>query len=122
MYENWLGRRLRMRKRRVIRAICEYRNPRDGKAGIGDICRALGKAGKAVDKGEVESMEETLRNEYSGYVNVVPGGGVVRVMPRAITENKRYERKAAQFRQWVFATITAVGAVLLGFVLVKYFG
>ncbi len=108
-----------MRKKRVIQAICDCRDPRDGKAGLADICLGLG---KAADKCELDSLEETLRKEYSGYVDVVSGGGCVRVKPRAIAENARYEREATQFRQWILATVTAVAAVLLGFFLGTYFG
>ena len=82
-----------MKKQRVIQAICDCRDPRDGKAGIADICRALG---KAADRDELDRLEETLRKEYNGYVDVVTDGGCVRVKPRALAENARNERGAGE--------------------------
>lgn len=108
-----------MRKKFIIRAISDCTDPRDHKAGLGDICLALG---KGTEQKEVERMAEMLRKNYSAYATVDSSGGCLTVKPLAHAESARYERRLAQFVQWGLATVTATGATLLGFFLGKYFG
>ncbi len=108
-----------MRKRIVIQAISDCTDPRDHKAGIADICRALGKDS---NQEETKRITETLRNDYRAYVDVVSGGGCVIVKPLTHAESARCERRHAQLVQWLLATATAIGATLLGFFLGKTYG
>ena len=108
-----------MMKRTVIRAISDCTDPRDHKAGIGDICLALG---KVADQAQVDRITKMLRDDYSAYVAIVTDGGCVVVKTLTHAASARYDRRYAQLLQWLLAIATAIAATLLGFFLGKYFG
>ena len=108
-----------MRKRIVLRAISDCTDTRDQKAGIGDICRALG---KETNQQEVERITKMLQKDYGVYVTVVSGGGCVIVKPLTHAVSARYERRHERLEQWLLASATTIVVGLLGFFLGKFFG
>lgn len=103
------------KQQKVIRVICDCTDPQDRRAGIGDICRALG---KDASPPEVARLREMLgQKEYRGYITVSGRGDHVRVLERSFAENARYERRQKQ----LLHAAVAVLAVLLAFFLGKFF-
>ncbi len=108
-----------MSRQTVIRAISDCTDQEDQKAGLADICYALGTDPNA---GEIKRLTEMLRDGYQGYVSVIRNGGCVRVMPRTHAENARHERIQAMRQQFLLGTVAACLATILGFFMGKYFG
>ena len=100
-----------MNKRKVIQAISDCADPRDHRAGLGDICQALG---KSTNQEDISQMTEMLRNKYSDYVVVDSYGSAVTVKPLTHAESERNKKRQSQLLQWLLATATAIAGYFLG--------